>query len=188
MAEYEFADCDNPRCPNQEGKAHLRVIYVLSYLLGKAPPVGTQVPCPCCKAGKITRIFSLPHLRIKAGQLPEFRHGQSYLANLNGRNTKITFVDHPQDNDENHMAQMAQVAQRQGIRGAYYSAKHGRLCVDVASSVPDPLGRMPRGGGGTRHREVTRVNTPVRVPVKKTGRRPISRKSKLPPALIPIRR
>ena len=147
---YEFKGCDNPKCPDKKrGRKFIGVenIYAIPYPMKEAPALDSQIPCPRCKTGKITRIISSGIVGVvKATLLPDFQHGQSYMADVAGKPTKITFVDHPHTdpNYECRVAKQAAAAGVQGVGKAYYNEKYGRLCVDVASDVVDPLGKMNR--------------------------------------------
>lgn len=172
---YEFEGCNNPQCPDRGGKKQIRCVYVLPYAMGQAPKVGEQIPCPGCGTGLITRIFSTGvGLIVRQPAAPDIGGGsQSFMTNINGQDTKITFVDHAHT-DAAYQEGLVRAAKQAGIGGAYFNEKQGRVCVDVESNRPDPLGMISRERGPTT---VTRVNTPVKVqPRKNVGpRRPISR-------------
>jgi len=174
--QYEFEGCDNPKCPDKKrGRKFVDVknIYVIPYSMKDAPGLGAQIPCPCCGTGKITRIISsgIQGL-VKGSLLPNFTHGQSYMADLDGRQTKLTFVDHPHT-DPRYESGLVAAAKRAGVSGigkGYYNEKFGKLCVDVASDVKDPLGKINRDT--ERVTTKTAVNTPVKrkpAPPRKRG-------------------
>ena len=172
--QYEFTGCDNPKCPDKKrGRKFVEVenIYFIPYSMKDAPALESQITCPTCGIGKITRIVSSSiQGLVKASLLPDFQNGQSYMTKIAGQDTKITFVDHPHT-DPRYEARVAQAAKRAGVGGisqAYYNEKFGKVCVDVASPVKDPLGTIARE---QRHETQTvKVNQPfARKPV--TGRK-----------------
>jgi hypothetical protein len=173
MPYYEFVGCDNNRCRDNRGRANKGAnIYLIKYPMADAPGVGTFIPCPCCAKGRLKRTFSTGIGAIVRGTQTPTRSldkgVESFMTNIDGQDTKITFIDHPHT-DPAYQAGLAKAARQAGIGGglgkAYRSEKHGgRLVVDVQSSVPDPLGaiaRQQRRDGIEPKRQTTRVNTPV---------------------------
>ena len=164
---YEFKGCHTPRCPDKRrGRNFVDVsnVYMVNYPMGQAPSPGEHIPCPTCGHGDITRVFSAINAIVKGSDTPVMEGNQSYLTKVAGQDTKITFVDHPHT-DPAYQVALASEAKRQGIGGlskAYRNEKTGRICVDVASNIPDPLGAIERekkrNGAQT---ETKKVNTPV---------------------------
>jgi hypothetical protein len=181
MPEYEFAGCDNPKCPDKKrGRKFIEVTnyYVIRYQMGTAPKVGESIACPTCAAGQIVRIFSLPQVSVKQA-LPDFQNGQSYMAKIAGQDTKVTFVDHPHTSSE-YQKNLADKARQAGVssfsnsRNMRYSEKHGQMVVDVVSSVPDPLGRMKRSDEAKRAADLGAERIDVKQPVKVRKSKPSS--------------
>jgi hypothetical protein len=173
---YEFKGCDNSACPDKKrGRRHVKVenLYLIKYRLGQAPGVGAKIPCPMCATGQIVRICSTGiGALVRGTDTPVCSREQSYMTRIEGQDTMVTFVDHPHT-DPAYQSGLATAARRAGIGGlskAYYNERFGRLCVDVASSVPDPLGKLKREGQMTR----TPVDQPYKV--RKPNRAPASGK------------
>lgn len=175
---YEFKGCDNPKCPDKDGNPKALNIYIVPFPMKDAPDLGTKIKCPFCRKGKISRILSLPEVIVRGNGELDQTSGRSYMTNIEGKDTKITFIDHPETDPAYHH-HTAEIARRNGIGGAYFNEKLGQVCVDVASSVPDPLGKMSRGS--ERRSEKIKVNAPTRTPPKNNSpKRPISRPLGLP--------
>jgi hypothetical protein len=180
---YEFRGCDNPRCSDK--KHATNNIYLIAYKMGQAPSPGETIPCPRCGKGKIVRIYSFLNAIVRGSDTPVMEGNQSYMARIEGQDTKITFVDHPHT-DPAYQTALAIEAKKHGIGGlskAYRHEKTGRICVDVASNIPDPLGAIEREKkrNGVQS-ETKKVNTPV-------SRRPAGpRTPSTGKSFIPIRR
>ena len=162
MPEYEFGPCDNGNCPDRRGKV---TFYVIQYRMGDAPRIGERRECPCCGQGAITRLASLPSLIVKEADGRKTT-GNRFITNLAGRETHLQFIDH-RHTDPHHESAMLEAARRNGLKGAYYNQRHGKVCVDVLSNVKDPLGKMKKAGGEggqiTSRSETTKVNTAVKI-------------------------
>jgi len=185
MPQYEFQGCDNQKCPGKDGHPKRVMIYIIPYSMKDVPDVGRKIPCPHCRKGKITRVISSGITSIVHKPFTGDDSGKTFMTNIKGQDTAITFVDHPHT-DPNYDARMAQIARQTGISGAYFSEKHGRYCVDVASTQPDPLGQMSRCEYD-QHKETTHVKTPVKI--SKTPRnRAKPKKANDRSSYIPIRR
>ena len=144
---YEFRQCDNPKCPDKKHKGRsVNTIYMIDYKMGAAPSPGETIPCPKCGDGNITRIYSRLNAIVKGSDAPVMEGNQSYMTRIEGQDTMITFVDHPHT-DPAYQTALAREAKKQGVGGlskAYRHEKTGRICVDVVSTIPDPLGAMER--------------------------------------------
>jgi hypothetical protein len=179
MPQYEFGPCDNPKCERHRRSQ----IHLIPYSMKDVPSVGTQIPCLLCVTGKITRLISSGISGIvKGGTHPCFTNGETFKTkDADGRPLDITFVDHPHT-DPAYQTALARRAKELGVTGltkAYHSEKHGCMCVDVASNVPDPLGRVSTHG--ERDTRVHKVSTPVRSPARR-------RSGPRLPSSCPIRR
>jgi hypothetical protein len=137
---------------------------------------GKTRPCKLVKGGILTRIFSLVNVIIKGSTLIDWKPGESVRTHVGGREVRLTFVDHPGGDPRaarklEGLAARSGVSQKgSGIGKAYYNEKFGRLCVDVASNVPDPLGEMGRAKArGDVEQQTTHVNQPYKM--RKPARR-----------------
>lgn len=187
--KYEFRGCTNQACPDKDGNPKAQNIYVISYPMKDAPDLGTQIKCPMCRKGKITRILSTgagSNFIIKGKPTPDSA-GNSFMTRIEGQDTKITFIDHEHTRDD-YENQTVAAARKAGINGAYYDPAYGKACVQVASSMPDPLGKMARSENRPKKTQRTAVNQAVRSSSKNNGsRRPINGPGGMK-AAIPIRR
>ena len=180
---YEFEGCDSKKCPN--GKS----IYVLEFPLGQAPAVGEKIPCPCpkCRTGMITRIYSPPNFYVKGSYEIDQSHGKAYMTRLNGQDTVVRFMDHVHTDPgyQRKLQEQATMAGLTGIKGAHYSEEHKRVVVTIESNRPDPLGRGKGEGMQTQIKQPYKLR-------KKTSKGPIERGKKQGggklKSYIPIRR
>lgn len=186
MPRYEFQGCDNGKCPGKNGHPKKVITYSIPYSMKDVPDLGQKIPCPHCRKGKIKRILSSGIVGIVRKPAAGDPSGSSFMTNIGGQETAITFVDHPHT-DPNYQIGMEKTAESLGVKGAYFNEQQGRMCVDVESTVVDPLGKMKRGNLGDRQvvTQKEKINTPVTV--KKSGKRPISKVASLP-SMIPVRR
>lgn len=131
--------------------------------ISKAPPIGEVIECLCC--GKMTAkriVSSNVGMIIKGSALPEWQNGQTFRANVGGNDMRFQFIDHP-ETDPAYQRRLAEAAGRNHITGdaakmpARYDPKFGRVVVDVASNVPDPLGAIERSKRAGKV-EVTKKN------------------------------
>ena len=191
---YEFEGCDNAKCPNNvdaRKRGARKVIYVLEFSFGKAPAVGEKIPCPCpgCKTGMITRIFSPPNFYVKGSYELDQSHNKSYMTRINGQDTVVRFMDHvhTDPNYQRKLQAQATMAGMTGIQGAHYSPEHGRVVVSVESNRPDPLGAMKRSDEFKRTQSTENVKQPYKIR-KISSKRPIERGPVKTNSYIPIRR
>lgn len=176
---YSFAGDACPmvaQCPHV-AKGDAGCYQVLEMAMMKAPRIGAKINCKLCKGGKLTRLASDINVIVRGTTTPTFQNGESYRMNLNGEDTRFTFVDHPHTDPAyqrgiNAMARKAGIRDAGALGKAYRSEKHGgRLVVDVASNVPDPLGKLEaakRRGDGEQ--QTIKVNQPYKTR-KGSGRR-----------------
>jgi hypothetical protein len=130
---------------------------------------GKTRPCKLVKGGILTRVFSLVNVIIRGGNLIDWKPGETIQTHQGGREIRMTFVDHPGGDPAagrklEGMAKRAGVSQKgTGIGKAYYNEKFGRMCVDVASNVQDPLGGMEQAKkAGNVTQETRKINQPYK--------------------------
>jgi len=171
MAFYEFEGRDCPHAPKRKGKRAV-CHHLVEMSMKDAVPLDNKIPCPVkgCK-GEITRVVSSRFNVIVRGktEIP-WNPGESVRTRVNGQDVRFTFVDHPESDPRNRrrlesVARKAGVSERGlGIGKAYFNEKHGQMCVDVASNVPDPLGIMEKAKrAGHVKTEKIAVNQPYKV-------------------------
>jgi len=155
-------------CPVLQACGDDGCVQVKSLPVSKAPKIGKSTPCQWVQGGVMARVYSLPNVIIKGETLIDWNPGQSVRTNINGQDVRLTFVDHPHT-DPQVARQTKAMSERMGIRSndgmgkAYFNEKYGRMCVDVASNVPDPLGGMEKE---KRKGNVISTKMPVNQPYK----------------------
>lgn len=168
---YEFINIGCPKRGEGCDGCHHEVDIPIS----NAPSIGALRKCHIrgCKR-KLVRIFSnvLGHIK---GSAHDWKPGETMHMKLpNGQQGSFSFVDHPHT-DPAYQRNLAQIAGRAGLGGnahglsnARYDEKSGRMVVDVASTIKDPLGAMEKAKKDGRYSTQTKhVNTPVKIRGKK---------------------
>ncbi len=134
-----------------EGDQHIGAMRTKDYPMAKAPEVGHKIKCHACGRKTAARIISTGVQGVIKGknEIP-WNPGERVRTCVNGQEMSFEFVDHP-DTDPQARRNLAQMAAANGITGvtagmskARFDAKRGQMVVDVASNVPDPLGRLER--------------------------------------------
>jgi len=122
------------------------------YPMGQAPQVGSEIPCPFDGAngkcpGVWTRIFSRVGLIVRGESVIPWDQNNAMRTRINGQDVKLSFVDHPHT-DPQAQRHMEMSAGKSGIGSttmpAYMDEKTGKMCVDVVSNIPHPLGAIER--------------------------------------------
>lgn len=166
-----FYEYQGDSCPNvPEGdRSRYRCQHTVQMPASQCQDFGCERPCPVegCK-GKVKRIISCEVNFIIRGEADiPWENGESIRTRIGGQDVRFTFVDHPGTSPEesNRLAGMASKSgiTQKGLNKAYMHPKLGRMCVDVASNVPDPLGAIERAN--SQHGVVQ--STPVKRPVKR---------------------
>lgn len=166
---YEFVCESCPSIRAADGK-QVSCRHEIEYPMSNAPAIGLVIACPregCC--GKVTRVLSaLAGVIVRGSTLADWKPGGHAHARINGRDTFFEFVDHTHT-DPQARANMQRLAKQSGVTTngigkAYWNEKHGRYCVDVASEVPDPLGKMAKSQESHERSETTvAVKQPYKV-------------------------
>lgn len=192
MPTYEFTGCSNKKCPDKQGNPDEVVTYLVPFSMKDVPGLDSKIACPTCRRGKVTRVVSSGVTGIvRGGTDLGLQSGDMMRTRVNGQDINVQFIDHPHT-DPTYQKNLKKMAKQKGLGAlshAYYSEKHGGLVVDVASNVPDPLGKIARARReGNVETKTRRVNAPVAT--KPAAARPIKRRAGGPkPAYtMPIRR
>jgi hypothetical protein len=192
---YEFL-C--PECPgtkvDDDGR-HVACLHERQYPIKKRPKMGLKVKCPCCGRNTAARILSSNiGVTVKHATEYNWRPGERMRMPINGQEMSFEFVDH-KHTDPAYQRNLNKLANKhnisQGMGRARYDPKHGRVVVDVASSVPDPLGAIARSQAEARQRggyeqQTRQVNQPVKrrgnfkspIPVGEAMRRAQAKRAK----------
>ncbi len=169
MAFYDFTCSSCPKAPlipNTRKRADAE--FVEQFSMSKAPKLDSKIMCPVCKRISAKRVVSSGVAAIIKGQTQyDWKHGEGMRTNINGQDVRFTFVDHPHT-DPAYQAGLARQAKAMGIQGRALSKarrdeKSGKLVVDVASNVKDPLGMMQRAKkAGNVDTASRKINTPYK--------------------------
>lgn len=141
----------------------------------KAPPEGTKVKCPACGRKTAVRVLSSNiGFVIKGSAMFDWKPGEKVRTQVDGKEVSFEFVDHPETDPalQRNLARMAkQHGVEQGLGKARFDPKSGRVVVDVASNVPDPLGMMSRAQKEAKKRgEWEEKLTPINERFKRKGK------------------
>jgi hypothetical protein len=144
MAQYEF-QC---QCTLKAGAV---VQFTKDFPMTAAPPIGSKTTCPVCRKKKAVRVISSGvHAIIKGKAQYDWKPGESVRTNINGQDIRFQFVDHPHTDPalQRNLAEMAGrhnlTGTAAGLSNVRYDEKLGRMVVDVASNIRDPLGAIER--------------------------------------------
>jgi hypothetical protein len=172
---YEFIGYDCPNAPiDAETGQRACCMHTVEMTVAKRTPIGKTIPCPAdgC-AHQVTRVYSTRvGIIIKGQSQVDINHGDTFRCNVGGSDVRFQFVDHPDTDptlrrDVSAMAAKAGVTQTAGMNRARYDEKLGRMVVDVASNVRDPLGKIQHATS----RHVTRVEPKQKVQMPKRKKR-----------------
>lgn len=169
--EYMCVGCAAAE-PGTDGCIHL-----VEIPMKKFPRIGSKRKCVghgCIH--KMVRVVPSGIGGIVKGQTSyNWKEGETMRMKLpDGREGRFSFVDH-KHTDPYYQRNLAQLAGANHIGGsaaglscARYDEKHGRVVVDVASNIADPLGAIERSKReGTYEQTTHKVNQPYRVRKKK---------------------
>jgi hypothetical protein len=176
--DYRCTNCTGPWPDNVPKIGSLVIDFVVRTGHGKCPPIGSKTKCPNCgKKTAVRMISSDVSIIIRGQHKVNVNSAQTMRTRVNGQEIKMTFVDHPHTSPE-YQRNLASIASRTGVGGdqanvsglknAYYSEKHGCVCVDVASDVKDPLGMYEKSKKQGNYSQTTRkINQPFKIRGKK---------------------
>ncbi len=172
--KYEFVgyECNHIKQPKGTTDKLLVCHHEIDFPMKNAPDLGTCVACPHegCK-GKVTRVMSTQVQVCVRGSEYDWKPGESMVMKTpDGPDLRCSFVDHPHT-DPAYQRRLDLLAGQNGVGNsktpglgqAYYSPKHGRVCVDVMSSEKDPLGKFEKA---KREGKTTTEKVSVRQPYK----------------------
>lgn len=170
---YEFICEDCTYRPEGVEVERIDLECVLEYPIAKAPKLGQCVKCPGCKRKTACRVASLPEIIIKGKVKVDDVGTHSVTHRVDGQDVTLKFIDH-KHTDAQYQRNLSAIAQAAGVRGtsglgqAYYSEKHQRVVVDVASNRKDPLGDISRAQKANPvSTTTTKVNQPYKLRSKK---------------------
>jgi hypothetical protein len=167
---YEFLCTECPGTQPTDGK-HVACVHEREIPISKAPPLGRKVKCPLCGRRTAIRIMSSGVYGIIKGQTEyNWRPGERMRTAINGQEVAFEFVDHKHTDPalQRNLSRMAGAAGiTPGMGRARFDPKSGRVVVDIASNVRDPLGALQRSQNeakkaGNYQQEVKKVNQPVK--------------------------
>lgn len=188
MPMYQFEHViggHGENCPCHDAEMRQQVAQIeLLYPMAKAPKIDALIPCPVegCP-GKFRRIVSTGIAGIIKGKtLYDLKPNETLRANIGGEDVRFSFVDHTEHNDPYYRTQFARLAKasgaRQGITRAYKNERHnGRICVDVVSNMPDPLGAIAAARSKAK-RDGEYKTTRINVGQKYSTRQPVRKGKK----------
>ena len=149
---YEYVGLNCPCAEVTDNADRIAVCeHTIQLPVAKCQAMGKTRACPVkgC-TGRVTRVLSSDTSFIVRGNTQiDWNPGESVRTVVNGEEMKFKFVDHPHTDPklQNRFADVSKragVKEGNGIGKAYFSEKHGKMCVDVASTHKDPLGAIER--------------------------------------------
>lgn len=174
MAYYQFKCEACPEAPVADG-VHADAVFDRAYPMVKAPALGRKIKCPCCGRRSAARILTdQVAIIVKGTKHPTAGTTETIQTRVNGQDVRFSFIDH-KHTDPEYQRDLSALAKRQGLSGvsrtglknARLDEKSGRMVVDVASNVPDPLGMIERD---KRSGNYTQANKKVNTPYKTRAR------------------
>jgi hypothetical protein len=164
---YQFI---NEGCP-KAGHGCSGCCQEIEFPMATAPGIGAKRKCPfkgCDR--KVVRIISTGISGVIKGSVHDWRPGETmHMALPNGQHGQFSFIDHKHTDPEYQRNLSALAGQNglsgnvQGMSNARFDPKLGRMVVDVASNVRDPLGSINRAKQSGEYQQTkVNVNTPTR--------------------------
>ncbi len=163
-------------CPNADKCEHAQIKgktalchHTIQMPAAKMQEIGKKRKCPIKGCNhKVTRVVSSNvQISIKGATFTP-GNGTRVRTRVGGKDLDMEFIDH-KHTDVDFQKKMNEVSRMGGInakRNALshaYRNKDGRLVVDVASNIPDPLGAIERDKRKGDYQKTThKINTPTR--------------------------